>query len=96
MLIKLRDFRLEQLNFFLERAELLQAARTDSDNLTSNMSAYEATVTAAIEDIEREMEEQDEQKKQLAERRSRVKKSWKTKCVDKVASWGITVRPPWK
>ena len=88
----MRDFRLEQLNFFLERAELLQAARTDSDNLTSNMSAYEATVTAAIEDIEREMEEQDEQKKQLAERRSRVKKSnWKKRAMETIASWGVTV-----
>ena len=53
-----KDDRLEQLNFFLERAELLQAARTDSDNLTSNMSAYEATVMAAIEGLEKEMEEQ--------------------------------------
>ena len=58
------------------------------------MSAYEATVTAAIEDIEKEMEEQDEQKRQLAERRTKVKKSWKNMAKETVASWGI--RPPWR
>ena len=59
------------------------------------MSAYEATVMAAIEGLEKEMEEQDEQKKQLAERRSKVKKSWKNKAKDKVMSWGI-FQPPWR
>ena len=47
---------LEQLNFFLGRAEFLQAARTDydyHDMATDDKSAYEVTVIAAINEARR-------------------------------------------
>ena len=62
--------RLSQLQHFLERAELLLAARSDSNNLTAPLSAYEATVVARIEALETEMDE--DEREQLERRRKSV------------------------
>ena len=46
--------RLEQLNLFKEKAELLKSAREDPDNVLGSMSKYEATVMKAIEEAHEE------------------------------------------
>ncbi len=69
--------RLTQLQHFLERAELLQAARSDADDLTASMSAYEATVVGAVEALELEMDEEDEQRQRLASQRSGISQASK-------------------
>ena len=46
--------RLEQLNLFEEKAELLKSAREDPDNVLGSMSKYEATVMKAIEEAHEE------------------------------------------